>query len=128
MSAARGLNLTLARPRLRKSALVTGIWPKCARNVRPLCKSCRPAALYAGALFASLVMDRVATFKTFSSRAPADPFPRYGLAMEYKGSGALDEAWVTFEELLTKFPDYVPTYLMAGQTLVALGRTEQAVE
>ena len=73
-------------------------------------------------------MDRVATFKTFITRSPADPFPRYGLAMEYKGSGALDEAWVTFEELLTKFPDYVPTYLMAGQTLIALGRTERALD
>lgn len=73
-------------------------------------------------------MDRVASFKTFISRSPADPFPRYGLAMEYKGSGALDEAWVTFEELLTQFPDYVPTYLMAGQTLIALGRTERALE
>lgn len=79
-------------------------------------------------MFALLVMDRVATFKTFIARSPADPFPRYGLAMEYKGSGALDEAWVTFEELLTKFPDYVPTYLMAGQTLVALGRTEKALD
>ena len=73
-------------------------------------------------------MDRVATFKTFITRSPADPFPRYGLAMEYKGSGALDEAWLTFEELLTKFPDYVPTYLMAGQTLVALGRAQQAAD
>jgi len=71
-------------------------------------------------------MDRVATFKTFISRSPADPFPRYGLAMEYKGAGRLDEAWVTFEELIQKFPDYVATYLMAGQTLTALGRGEDA--
>lgn len=73
-------------------------------------------------------MDRIATFKTFITRSPADPFPRYGLAMEYKGAGALNEAWVTFEELLAKFPDYVPTYLMAGGTLVALGRAAQAAD
>jgi predicted Zn-dependent protease len=73
-------------------------------------------------------MDRIGTFKTFITRAPADPFPRYGLAMEYKGSGALEEAWLTFEELLTKFPDYVPTYLMAAQTLIALGRSPQAAD
>ena len=73
-------------------------------------------------------MDRIGTFKTFISRSPADPFPRYGLAMEYKGAGALEEAWLTFEELLTNFPDYVPTYLMAGQTLIALGRTEKALD
>lgn len=73
-------------------------------------------------------MDRIATFRTFISRSPADPFPRYGLAMEYKGAGSLDEAWLMFEELLVKFPDYVPTYLMAGGTLVSLGRQGQAAE
>ena len=71
-------------------------------------------------------MDRIETFKTFIARTPADPFPRYGLAMEYKGAQLLDDAWVEFQELLTKFPDYVPTYLMAGGTLIALGRTDEA--
>jgi predicted Zn-dependent protease len=73
-------------------------------------------------------MDRIGTFKTFISRSPADPFPRYGLAMEYKGSGALNEALLTFEELLAQFPDYVPTYLMAGQTLLALGQSTKAAD
>lgn len=73
-------------------------------------------------------MDRIETFKTFISRSPADPFPRYGLAMEYKGAKRLADAWATFQELLTQFPDYVPTYLMAGETLVALSRTEEAAE
>ena len=31
-----------------------------------------------------------------------------------------------FQELLEKFPDYVPTYLMAGGTLVSLGRRDEA--
>ncbi|MDQ3336484.1 MAG: hypothetical protein M4D80_15055 [Myxococcota bacterium] len=73
-------------------------------------------------------MDRIATFKSFISRSPADPFPRYGLAMEHKGQGQLDEAWAVFSELLAQFPDYVPTYLMAGGTLVALGRREEAAD
>lgn len=73
-------------------------------------------------------MDRIATFKSFIARSPADPFPRYGLAMEHKGRGEHGEAWAVFEELLAKFPDYVPTYLMAGGTLVALGRHDQARE
>lgn len=71
-------------------------------------------------------MDRIETFKTFIARSPADPFPRYGLAMEYKGALLHADAWAQFEELLTKFPDYVPTYLMAGGTLLALGRTDDA--
>ena len=73
-------------------------------------------------------MDRIGTFKSFVARSPADPFPRYGLAMEHKGQGQLDEAWTVFSELLAQFPDYVPTYLMAGGTLVALGRRDEAAE
>ena len=73
-------------------------------------------------------MDRIATFKSFISRSPADPFPRYGLAMELKGQGQLAEAWTVFAELLEKFPDYVPTYLMAGGTLVALDRRDEAAD
>lgn len=71
-------------------------------------------------------MDRIETFKTFISRSPTDPFPRYGLAMELKGAGRLDEAWAAFDELIRTFPDYVPTYLMAGGTLAALGRLPEA--
>lgn len=73
-------------------------------------------------------MDRIATFKSFIARTPNDPFPRYGLAMEYRSRGELAEAWSTFAELLERFPDYVPTYLMAGGTLVALGRKDEAVD
>ena len=71
-------------------------------------------------------MDRIATFKSFIVRSPGDPFPRYGLAMEHKIQGDLAQAWDTFSELLEKFPDYVPTYLMAGGTLAALGRKDEA--
>lgn len=71
-------------------------------------------------------MDRIATFKSFITRAPADPFPRYGLAMEYRTRGDLAEAWAAFSDLLDNFPDYVPTYLMAGGTLASLGRKDEA--
>lgn len=71
-------------------------------------------------------MDRIATFRSFIAKSPTDPFPRYGLAMEHKGRGEHQEAWTVFEELIQKFPDYVPTYLMAGGTLVALGRKDDA--
>src|SRR5438067_4335574 len=71
-------------------------------------------------------MDRIATFRSFISRTPTDPFPRYGLAMEYKTRGELAEAWAVFSELIEKFPDYVPTYLMAGGTLFGLGRKAEA--
>ena len=73
-------------------------------------------------------MDRIATFRSFIAKSPSDPFPRYGLAMELKGNGQLAEAWAAFEELITQFPDYVPTYLMAGGTLLALARKDEAAE
>jgi tetratricopeptide (TPR) repeat protein len=73
-------------------------------------------------------MDRIATFKSFIARTPGDPFPRYGLAMEYKGRGDLAAAWTAFSELLELFPEYVATYLMAGGTLTALGRRDEAAE
>jgi tetratricopeptide (TPR) repeat protein len=73
-------------------------------------------------------MDRIATFKSFIARTPADPFPRYGLAMEHKTRGELAEAWAVFSELLEGFPDYVPSYLMAGGTLSGLGRKDDAAE
>ena len=65
-------------------------------------------------------------FQSFIARSPADPFPRYGLAMEHKGRGELAEAWAVFAELIERFADYVPTYLMAGGTLAALGRIDEA--
>ena len=71
-------------------------------------------------------MDRIATFQSFIQRSPTDPFPRYGLAMEHRTRGELNEAWGVFAELLDRFPDYVATYLMAGGTLVALGRRDEA--
>ena len=73
-------------------------------------------------------MDRIATFKSFIARTPADPFPRYGLAMEHKSRGELALAWAVFYELLDKFADYVPTYLLAGGTLLALGRQAEAAD
>jgi predicted Zn-dependent protease len=73
-------------------------------------------------------MDRLETFRTFIARTPTDPFPRYGFAMELKGRGQLAEAATAFAELMATFPDYVPTYLMAGGTLVALGQKTEAAE
>lgn len=78
------------------------------------------------ALLASFAMDRLANFRSFIARSPADPFPRYGLAMEHKTRGELAEAWTQFEDLIKTSPTYVPTYLMAGGTLVALGKKDEA--
>ena len=70
-------------------------------------------------------MTRVETLKKFIAAQPADPFPRYGLAQEYKNAGQLAEARAEFELLMRDHPDYTATYLHAGNVLLALGaRTE----
>lgn len=74
-----------------------------------------------------MALDRIATFRTFIQRNPADPFPRYGLAMELRSRGDLEASAEAFEELVRDFPDYVPSYLMSGNVLAELGRRPEAV-
>jgi tetratricopeptide (TPR) repeat protein len=62
----------------------------------------------------------------FIRAKPDDPFPRYALALEYKNAGRLDDARVTFGDLMAAIPDYTATYLHAGNVLVALGKREDA--
>jgi Flp pilus assembly protein TadD len=59
---------------------------------------------------------------------PADPFLRYGLAMEHVSAGNDDEAVRCFRQLFLATPDYVPGYMQCGQALVRLGRIDEARE
>jgi tetratricopeptide (TPR) repeat protein len=72
-------------------------------------------------------MDRIAAFQSFIAKNPADPFPRYGLAMEHRNRGDGEAAAAAFADLMARFPDYTATYLMAGQNLLALGRRDEAI-
>lgn len=56
----------------------------------------------------------------------ADSFAHYGLGMEYKKLGRIDDAVSAFTVLRDKDPAYVPQYLMAGQMLAEAGRTDEA--
>jgi tetratricopeptide (TPR) repeat protein len=71
-------------------------------------------------------MDRLLALREFVARSPDDPFPRYGLALELKNRGLLQDACQAFQELVDRLPDYVPTYLMYGNTLAAAGDRERA--
>jgi tetratricopeptide (TPR) repeat protein len=64
--------------------------------------------------------------KAFIAQRPSDPFPQYGLALEHKNAGQLEEAWGAFAALMEKHPTYTAAYLHAGNTAVALGRIEDA--
>ncbi|WP_434415860.1 tetratricopeptide repeat protein [Nannocystis pusilla] len=66
--------------------------------------------------------------RQFVAQKPGEAFPRYGLAMELKRRGQLAEAIVEFRELIAKIPEYVPAYLMAGNTLVEAGDRDGALQ
>jgi tetratricopeptide (TPR) repeat protein len=61
---------------------------------------------------------RLAYLEKITSEGSNDPFAWYGLALEYKTLGRVDDALRAFEALRAKSPDYVPTYLMCGQMLI----------
>ena len=69
-------------------------------------------------------LDRLDMLKGFIANSPKDPFPRYGLALELKNRGLLDEADTEFQTLMTQFPDYTSAYLHAGN--VARDRGDHA--
>jgi predicted Zn-dependent protease len=71
-------------------------------------------------------VERIDMLKDFVAKNPNDPFPRYGLAMEYKNAGRLSEAEAEFAGLRQAFPDYVPAYLHAGNVARALKQRERA--
>lgn len=70
-------------------------------------------------------MNRIDAIRKFVASRPGDPFPRYGLAMELRRAGRLEEACLEFAELEKAFPDYVPLYLMYAQVLSELSRIDE---
>jgi predicted Zn-dependent protease len=72
--------------------------------------------------------ERLAAFQKFAAAKPDDHFARYSLAMQYRSMGRLDEAIPEFQALVSRAPDYVPTWLMLGQALEAQGRVADAAQ
>lgn len=71
-------------------------------------------------------MDKVASLKEILEQDPKNAFARYGLAMEYAGSGETEAALAEFARLLQDHPDYTAGYFMAAQTLAKTRRTAEA--
>lgn len=69
---------------------------------------------------------RLQVLEKLTSSESADSFAFYGLAMEYRKEGRVDDALATFERLKAKDAGYLPMYLMAGQMLVEAGRNTDA--
>jgi tetratricopeptide (TPR) repeat protein len=72
------------------------------------------------------VPTRLEVLEKLVAAGGEDPFPYYGLAMEYKTAGRPEDALRVFARLRARFPRYVPQYLMAGQLCEALGRRDEA--
>lgn len=56
------------------------------------------------------------------------PLPWYGLAMEYRSAGRLDDAAATFRKTHAIAPDYVPAYFMRAQVHEEQGDLDAARE
>jgi tetratricopeptide (TPR) repeat protein len=69
---------------------------------------------------------RLAFLEQHCASPGADSFAFYGLGMEYRKEGRIEDAVATFEKLKLKDPDYVAVYLMAGQMLIDAGRGPEA--
>lgn len=80
-----------------------------------------------GAKNLAVMNKRLAMLEKLISAGQADPFAFYGLAMEYRKEGRIEDAVRTFDDLRTRDRNYLPMYLMAGQTLREAGRNEEAV-
>jgi predicted Zn-dependent protease len=69
---------------------------------------------------------RLRQLQEFLAETPDDPELRYAVAMEHLSLGDDDQAVQSFHDLIAAAPRYVPTYLMLGQTLIRLGREDEA--
>ncbi len=58
---------------------------------------------------------RLALLEKMIALGSADPFHHYARAMELRSLGRLAEALAAYGDVAARFPDYVPTYLMAAQ-------------
>jgi len=73
-------------------------------------------------------MDRLEALKNLLAQDPANSFARYGLAMEYVKTGALEEAVAEFRRLAEQDRDYAYAYFHCGQALEKLERLDEARE
>jgi predicted Zn-dependent protease len=73
-------------------------------------------------------MDKIAALSEILELDPTNAFARYGLAIEHVAQGRADAGLVEFATLIGHNPDYVPAYQISAQTLLKLGRNDEARE
>jgi tetratricopeptide (TPR) repeat protein len=70
--------------------------------------------------------ERLKNLLLLAERDPAKGFTWYGIAMEYRSLGRVDDAIATFKKLIGLDPKYVPAYHQMGLTLRDAGRLDEA--
>jgi predicted Zn-dependent protease len=73
-------------------------------------------------------MDKLAGLREILAMDAKNSFARYGVAMELAGRGETAAALEEFDTLLKDDPEYTAGYFMSAQTLVAAGRSAEAIE
>ena len=69
---------------------------------------------------------RLAELTRLHEREPADPFLRYGIAMEHKKAGRHDDALAWFDKTLAADDTYCYAYYHKAQTLEDAGQPAEA--
>lgn len=69
---------------------------------------------------------RLALVESLIAQGSQDPFVWYARAMELRSLARLEDALHAYEDVKTRFPHYVPTYLMAGQVAAELSMWDAA--
>lgn len=69
---------------------------------------------------------RLEMIEKMLSAGSKDPFVWYARGMELRSLGRLDDAMKAYDACIEAFPNYVPTYLMAGQVAVELSDPARA--
>lgn len=72
------------------------------------------------------VSKRLAMLDKAIAAGSNDPFVFYARALELRGLDEPESALAALAEVEQRFPDYVPTYLMAGQVAQTLERVAEA--
>lgn len=71
--------------------------------------------------------DRIKMLEQFVADDPKDPFNHYALALELMKSNK-EEARKIFEYLISKYPNYVPSYYQSALLLLEVSQNEEAVK
>jgi hypothetical protein len=69
---------------------------------------------------------RLALFDKLITEGSRDPFHHYARALELRSLGRDAEARTAMAEVTERFPEYVPSYLMAAQLYQQAGEPGQA--